>query len=193
MERNARKAGEKTTRERLVEAAARRFAQASYDHVGLRDIAADVGVDVAYAHRCFGSKEALFIEVLRVAGASHRFEHTPGTEILESLLGKLFRAPPPAGDGPDPFMIFIRSLAVPKASEPVAEGMQEVLIEPLRCTLRDSTAERATVIAALMVGLGIMRNVLQMPAMVSSDTQKTETLVRAALKALADTAHPPES
>jgi AcrR family transcriptional regulator len=37
-----------------------RFTRTSYEQTGLRDIAADVGIDVAYVHRCFGSKKRLF-------------------------------------------------------------------------------------------------------------------------------------
>lgn len=40
-----------TTRERILKAAILRFSAHSYDNTGLRDIAADVGVDMAYVHR----------------------------------------------------------------------------------------------------------------------------------------------
>ncbi|MFD2029187.1 TetR/AcrR family transcriptional regulator [Ancylobacter dichloromethanicus] len=55
-----RRPGEGTTRQTILTAAAKRFASASYDEVSLRDISADVDVDVAYVHRSFGSKENLF-------------------------------------------------------------------------------------------------------------------------------------
>ena len=53
------------TREKLLASARQRFLRESYDNVGLRDIAADAGVDVALVGRYFGSKEQLFTEVLR--------------------------------------------------------------------------------------------------------------------------------
>ena len=53
------------TRHSILVAATRRFLQDSYECVGLRDIAGDVGVDVALVSRYFGSKEELFREVLR--------------------------------------------------------------------------------------------------------------------------------
>lgn len=52
------------TRAAILEAARERFARESYDDVGMRDIARDVGVDAALVSRYFGSKEDLFIAVL---------------------------------------------------------------------------------------------------------------------------------
>ena len=56
---------EDTTRERILKAALLRFSTHSYEETGLRDIASDVGVDMAYVHRSFGSKEKLFREAVK--------------------------------------------------------------------------------------------------------------------------------
>ena len=47
------------TRTAILEAARERFAAESYDDVGMRDIARDVGVDAALISRYFGSKDDL--------------------------------------------------------------------------------------------------------------------------------------
>ena len=52
------------TRAAILHAARERFARESYDDVGMRDIAGDVGVDAALVSRYFGSKEDLFVAVL---------------------------------------------------------------------------------------------------------------------------------
>ncbi len=52
------------TRAAILAAARERFARESYDDVGMRDIAGDVGVDAALVSRYFGSKEELFVAVL---------------------------------------------------------------------------------------------------------------------------------
>ena len=52
------------TRAAILNAARERFARDSYDDVGMRDIAGDVGVDAALVSRYFGSKEELFESVL---------------------------------------------------------------------------------------------------------------------------------
>lgn len=48
----------------ILNAARERFANESYDDVGMRDLARDVGVDAALVSRYFGSKEELFEMVL---------------------------------------------------------------------------------------------------------------------------------
>ena len=55
------------TRSAIFEAATRRFAYQGYEHAGVREIAADAGVDAAMVNRYFGSKEGLFAEVIRRA------------------------------------------------------------------------------------------------------------------------------
>lgn len=51
------------TRDRILNAAILRFARSSYESVGLRDIAADAGVDVAYVHRLFWFKRTTLCRI----------------------------------------------------------------------------------------------------------------------------------
>ena len=52
------------TRAAILESARARFLVESFDQVGVRQIAGDVGVDAALICRYFGSKEELFAEVV---------------------------------------------------------------------------------------------------------------------------------
>lgn len=74
-----------TTRDRILSAAIVQFSRRSYEEVGLRDIAAVAGVDVAYVHRSFGSKEQLFAEAVRRATAVDRVVSTAGSDLPRSL------------------------------------------------------------------------------------------------------------
>lgn len=76
-----RRPGPSRTRDALIEAARRRFAETGYAGTSLRAIAGEAGVDPALVTHFFGSKENLFREVLgwpfdpavaaeRIAGAS---------------------------------------------------------------------------------------------------------------------------
>lgn len=67
-----------TTRAEMLAAARRRFLMESYENVGLRDIARDVGVDVALVSRYFGSKEELFREVLHGSDKADKFRIAVG-------------------------------------------------------------------------------------------------------------------
>lgn len=59
-----RRPGSNTTREAVLEAARRRFAEAGYDGASIRAIAAAAGVDPALVPHFFGSKEQLFREAV---------------------------------------------------------------------------------------------------------------------------------
>jgi AcrR family transcriptional regulator len=59
-----RRPGTSTTRQALIEAARRRFADTGYGGTTIRTIAADAGVDPALAVHFFGSKRNLFREAL---------------------------------------------------------------------------------------------------------------------------------
>lgn len=72
------------TRSRLIEAALRRFSRDGFHNVGVRAIAADVGVTDAAVFRHFGSKRGLLLAV---------FESQGVTAALERLEAD----PPPGG------------------------------------------------------------------------------------------------
>ena len=77
--------GTMSTRERILSAALHRFSNRSYEQTGLRDIAADAGVDVANVHRSFGSKQQLFAEVLRKASTTHHPLNNLSEDLIETL------------------------------------------------------------------------------------------------------------
>src|SRR3954447_23779026 len=62
-----RKRDAAATREAILEAATRRFADQGYERAGVREIAADAGVTAALVNRYFGSKERLFAEAIERA------------------------------------------------------------------------------------------------------------------------------
>jgi len=59
--RTGRRPGESSTREAILASARRRFAEHGYARAGLRDIAADAGVDQKLIAHFFGSKQTLFV------------------------------------------------------------------------------------------------------------------------------------
>jgi AcrR family transcriptional regulator len=62
--RRGRRAGSPDTRNAVLEAARRKFAEGGYTRTTIRAIAADAGVDPALVVHFFGSKEALFRAVI---------------------------------------------------------------------------------------------------------------------------------
>jgi AcrR family transcriptional regulator len=61
----ARAEGARATRERIADAAWRRFSEYAYELVRLADIASDAGVSVQTVHSVFGQKDDLFIAAWR--------------------------------------------------------------------------------------------------------------------------------
>jgi AcrR family transcriptional regulator len=175
-----------STRERILEAAALRFSRYSYEQTGLRDIAADVGVDVAYVHRCFGSKERLFSEALRstiepdrlLAGSANSVPGTLASEVLSR------EAPPGAVAGRKvaPLDIIVRSLSSPEAAHVLREVCLQHFVVPLARKFDEPSGQRAALIAALMVGVGILREVLCVEPLIGVEKRDVKALIATAIK-----------
>ncbi|MFF4761621.1 TetR family transcriptional regulator [Streptomyces sp. NPDC001292] len=63
--RSGRRPGKPDTRGAILEAARATFAERGYDGSSIRQIAASAGVDPALVHHYFGSKDELFLEVVK--------------------------------------------------------------------------------------------------------------------------------
>lgn len=64
--RAGRRAGETRTREAILDAARRSFAEHGYDGATIRAIAAGAGVNPALVHHFYGTKEALFAAAMKL-------------------------------------------------------------------------------------------------------------------------------
>lgn len=149
------------TRERILEAAIQRFARKSYEETGLRDIAADAEVDVAYVHRSFGSKEQLFAEAVRASTGVARILAEAPEDLCRHLAKQAFDRDREASTAQiGPLDIIIHSLSSPAAVRVVREFIVGEFVNPLGSKLDDPAALRAAVIGSLLVGIGILRNVL---------------------------------
>lgn len=148
-------------REQILEAAILRFARQSYEDTSLRAIAADVGVDVAHVHRSFGSKELLLAEAVRatmrpervVGGPSHLLASTLTTEILSHKA-------PGGSDEIGVFDILMHSLSSRDASRVLHDNALVDFIEPISKMTYPPSERRAALIAAVLLGIGVLREVL---------------------------------
>jgi AcrR family transcriptional regulator len=66
MARTGRRPGPSGTREAILEAARRAFAQNGYERTTIRGVAAAAAVDPALVHHYFGSKQNLFVAAVRL-------------------------------------------------------------------------------------------------------------------------------
>lgn len=159
------------TRAAIVRAARRQFSELGYERAGVRRIAAEAGVTAALINRYFGSKEALFGEVLagafQLAGALPAERSRLG-EALARYVVTRDRNPPT--DGFDPLLLVLRSVGSPKATGLLRDRLDQRSIQPLAQWLGGRDAElRAGLIVACLLGLAILRKVLHSRAFVQGE------------------------
>jgi AcrR family transcriptional regulator len=159
------------TRDALLASARRRFLQESYENVGLREIAGDVGVDVALVSRYFGSKEALFREVLRGARGDWLDAEVP-PQALPAWLAELASRADGAGDAEDieRLLMILRSASSPKAARIVRDSFREDVLDPVAQLIEGDEAEvRATLALSLLIGTTISRTIMRVDAICACD------------------------
>jgi len=143
------------TKAAILAAARGRFAQASYDTVGLREIAGDAGVDPALISRYFGSKEDLFAAVLSRPEKIARIDALFGgdTDTLAERVADMILEEPDDENTVEDFLIMLNSIASATASDLVRETILERCDRPVAAMLEGDHAKiRARLLGALIVG-----------------------------------------
>lgn len=160
-----------TTRAAILDAARRRFVRESYDTVGLREVAADVGVDAALVCRYFGSKEELFNEVLASTGdASEIFQGEVanfGRRVTELIVSD------PKRDAKlDGLLIMLRSSASPKAADIVRRRLDQEFYDPFAAWVGGEDARvRVRLAGAVIMGVTLSRALTEDLGLSASETK----------------------
>lgn len=161
-----------TTRERILKAAILRFSTHSYDDTGLRDIAADVGVDMAYVHRCFGSKEKLFYEAVKASAKPGQFLTGDGgslpSELTKQILSKKGANEIRALD------IAVQSFGSAAASRVLNEFLNDDFIAPIIEKWKAVPKRRVALIAAFLAGVGLLKEVIKAESLLESEGHALE-------------------
>ena len=173
-----------TTRDRILKAAILRFSTHSYDHTGLSDIAADVGVDMAYVHRSFGSKEKLFYEAVKASGKPDLLFTEEG-ESLSSVLAKHVLSRKGVNEI-GALDIVVQSFGSPAASRVLNEFLEEDFIAPLVSKLTMVPKRRAALVAAFLAGVGILKDVIKAETLLKDGRNVLEEDVKRVIATLLD-------
>ncbi|MEH6721830.1 MAG: TetR family transcriptional regulator [Aurantimonas endophytica] len=185
--KNAGRGASEKTRGLILGAAVLRFSRHSYEEATLRDIAADVGVDVALVHRAFGSKERLFAEALRSVFQPGEWLERVDAEILPHLIGSALGERGGRQEvrqsAPGPLDIVVRSLGSPQALPIVREFLFRDFIDPLAARLDGPKRQRAMTITACLAGIRLFREVLGMGPVFDEREQESRRLIAAVLVA----------
>jgi AcrR family transcriptional regulator len=157
------------TKAAILKAADSAFSQLGYEHASVRRIATEAQVDPALVIRYYGSKEALFREVLRLhfAGPS---QPNPDFETASAA----FADPRTAGS---PLDIVLRSAASPTARQVLKDDIQARFIVPVAEASGDDMAEvRALMRSALFMGASFCNSILRIPAIEADRARAIEQL-----------------
>jgi AcrR family transcriptional regulator len=176
------------TRENMLAAGRRRFLSESYENVGLRDIAADAGVDVALVGRYFGSKEELFREVLRSTPGEWLDPAVSADELPAWLAALATREHGSGADDVERLLIILRSASSPKAAEIVRDSFCADVLEPVARLLSGPEPEmRASVALSLLMGTKILRTIMDVEPLCRCDgTEVRARLTKLLAEALAE-------
>jgi AcrR family transcriptional regulator len=168
------------TRSAILEAATRRFAYQGYQGAGVREIAADVGVDAAMVSRYFGSKEGLFAEVVECAFEIRYLTDGDRATLADRLAHKMvYGREDIAGDQRIPLLLMLRSATEPRAAELIRASLERNVLRPLAECLDCPGAEvRAAMLIAQCTGFAILNQMLQPRALAEAQQEELVVLLK---------------
>lgn len=184
----------KVTRNKILEIATMLFVERGYEDVGMREIAAKAGVTAAMINRYFGTKEALFVELIGDAFVFTEMLDGPRADFGKKVATTLLQ---PCG----PFesrcieeehfkmlQIIIRSAATEGAPLQIQQILDKQLWQPLIAFLGGKNPhERAELIVATIIGFVLMNKKVSSPSQKKSQPEVLASLLATAIQSYVDT------
>ncbi|WP_370413426.1 TetR family transcriptional regulator [Streptomyces fradiae] len=174
--RTAADEGGPGARERILEAAREQFAERGYDKTSVRGIAKAAGVDPALVHHYFGTKDEVFAAAIEVS-----FEPTAVVPAIisgprDAIGERLARFFIGIWENPAtraPLLAIIRSALTHEAAAKVLRGfVLRRLLERIAADLDVPDPKfRAELAASHMIGIAILRYVIQVEPLASAEPE----------------------
>ncbi|MQA94558.1 MAG: TetR family transcriptional regulator [Streptosporangiales bacterium] len=162
-------------RERILDAARRRFTAQGYTGTTIRQIAADVGVDLALVHYFFGTKDALFVAAMELplnpaTTASEMIAEARTGDFGVRLVRRLLDIWQDAASQ-NPMLAMVRSAAThDEAARMLREFFADVVVGPVVASLEmDEPELRVSLASSQITGLAFVRHVIQLEPLASAD------------------------
>jgi AcrR family transcriptional regulator len=174
--RTGRRPGESGTREAILEAARREFAQHGYDRATIRGVARGAGVDPALVHYFFGAKTELFAAAMQLPINPAQLVQTllagEPERIGERLIGTFLAVWDHAATR-DTFIGLIRSAVTDdQAAALLREFAVRELFSRVAAALGTPDAElRANLVFSQIFGLAVARYILRIEPLASTPGQ----------------------
>ncbi len=175
--RPGRRPGPNFTRQAILDAARRQFAELGYDRTTIRSIAAEAGVDAALLIHFFRSKQQLFLSVVELP-----FDPAavlPGLlagdrRKVGERLARMFMSVLDEADARDRWTSMIRAAASePAAAEVLRQVLTQRVFVPLAETLGVEDARlRATLVGSQLVGIVMARHIVRVEPLASLSSEE---------------------
>lgn len=174
-------------RERILEAARGEFAERGYDKTTMRGIARSAGVDAALVHHYYGSKDDVFAAAIEVSLEPARALAEilgKGTEGIGERLARYFIGVWENPVSRVPLLAIIRSALTHDAAAKVLRGfVLRRLLERVAADLEVPNPQfRAELAASHLVGIMILRYVLQVEPLATADPEEIIAVVAPTLQ-----------
>jgi AcrR family transcriptional regulator len=173
MARTGRRPGVSGTREAILDAARRAFAEQGYQHATIRGVADLAGVDPALVHHYFGTKQALFVAAVQLP-----------VNPVEQLMAVLAEDPGQAGErmvelflsiwdhaaDQSPLLALVRSaVGDERAAAMLREFITEEVLGQIAHRLGSPDAQlRATLVGSQIIGLAMARYIVKVEPLASA-------------------------
>ena len=174
MARTGRRPGASGTREAILAAARRAFAEQGYQRATIRGVARLAGVDPALVHHYFGTKQELFVAAVRlpvnpVEQLTAVLAAEPdevGRRLVETFLSIWDHAA-----GQSPLLALIRSAVSDKdAAAMLREFITEEVLGPI-------ARRRATLVGSQLIGLAVARYIIRVEPLASTPSAEVAAVV----------------
>ena len=170
-----RRPGAPDTRAEILTSARTLFAARGFAGTSVRAIAADAGVDPSLVHHYFGSKDDLFVAALQLP-VDPRVALLPVLEGgLEGAGERLLRVFVSVWDDETArlsLLGLVRGVVDPAGRQLLRDGLFGVILGPIAPALGlDEPQRRLALVASQMIGVVMMRYVLEVEPLASMETE----------------------
>lgn len=173
------------TKAAILRAARERFAAQGYERTTIRAVASDAGIDPSMVMRYFGNKAQLFDATLTIDLRLPDLTDVPADELPQTLV-RHFLARWEGDPADDALLVLMRSAVT---NEQAAARMHEIFAAQVAPALTaalgpELAARRAGLVSAQLLGLGLTRYLLRLPAVTTLTPDEIEHGLAPAIKAV---------
>jgi AcrR family transcriptional regulator len=171
----------------ILDAARALFAEAGFERATIRAVAAAAGVDPALVMQYFGSKEGLFAAAATWSSEHETVLSAPKDQVPAAALRDMIEKFEGQGDREAAVALMRNCLTHPEAARIMRDEVMCDRAAGVARTIGGDDAElRAGLLGACMIGLGMARYLLEIPAVAGASREDVVRLMEPVLQALVD-------